>query len=570
MTNQMKYKKEDELDPQVNEGQFHRSPDVVMKLGRIGSFHQSRLSFMRQLLRRVFAEKWKFNYGNWCLDNRGVGHIIYSVNTGTRVYSLVIFTHDLPPEERSDRVIATAWDLTFTLFKGVPESEDIKRLSKHVPLQEAGRMSENELVLGRANRSVRLWDLVVEKLSKGIQPTHAELVHVGYLMRTTAVYGSGKFGLADRVSIEDYDEFKAPFQVELLTVYMLRNVVFDLVAWFAKSKGGSGASELDDQLKRKLGVGNSTGLGMAPFLVYHPDLLNKWISARERAFTDVLSLESVSESEFNLFKELLSKSLNNALEWASISKDQIKRIEQLKADLRDLLMVASNFDYAQKTYPWLNLYQWVEENTSMETQELVVSLLLEPYAELVDHLGPNMSLFGEKEFIRLQNTTCNDVLALIEDNFQWALGVDYTNQSHSARFWYYSQAKLEPRLGERYEESGSDLEEPLAIGRDVSLLNCQLLKEEGTRLISEFLSEQPELRHIVMRILSCRTMPYGEIRDNLISKEMRPLDLLRCKLSFFGATNFDPRSDRWVRICMYKNAPLAGSLGSAYDEFWPY
>ena len=452
----------------------------------------------------------------------------------------------------------------------MPDSEDIKRLGKHVPLQEAGRMSENELVLGRANRSVRLWDLVVEKLSKGIQPTHAELVNVGYLMRTTAVYGSGKFGLADRVTIEDYDEFKAPFQAELLAVYMLRNVVFDLVAWFAKSKGGSGASELEDQLKRKLGVGNSTGLGMAPFLVYHPDLLNKWISARERAFTDVLSLESVSESEFNLFKELLSKSLNNALEWASISKDQIKRIEQLTEDLRNLLMVASNFDYAQKTYPWLNLYQWVEENTSMETQELVVSLLLEPYAELVDHLGPNMSLFGEKEFIRLQNTTCNDVLALIEDNFQWALGVDYTNQSHSARFWYYSQAKLEPRLGERYEESGSDLEEPLAIGRDVSLLNCQLLKEEGTRLISEFLSDQPELRHIVMRILSCRTKPYGEIRDNLISKEMKPLDLLRCKLSFFGATNFDPRSDRWVRICMYKNAPLVGSIGSAYDEFWPY
>ena len=134
---------------------------------------------MRQLLRRVFAEKWNFNYGNWCLDNRGVGHIIYSVNTGKRVYSLVIFTHDLPPEERSDRVIATAWDLTFTLFKGLPDSEDIKRLGKHVPLQEAGRMSENELVLGRANRSVRLWDLVVEKLSKGIQPTHAELVNVG-------------------------------------------------------------------------------------------------------------------------------------------------------------------------------------------------------------------------------------------------------------------------------------------------------------------------------------------------------------------------------------------------------
>ncbi len=37
---------------------------------------------------------------------------------------------------------------------------------------------------------------------------------------------------------------------------------------------------------------------------------------------------------------------------------------------------------------------------------------------------------------------------------------------------------------------------------------------------------------------------------------MLPLDILRCKLSFFGATRFDPRSDRWVRICMYQDAPF--------------
>ena len=34
----------------------------------------------------------------------------------------------------------------------------------------------------------------------------------------------------------------------------------------------------------------------------------------------------------------------------------------------------------------------------METQELVVSLFLEPYARFVDKLGPDMSVFGEKKF----------------------------------------------------------------------------------------------------------------------------------------------------------------------------
>ena len=35
-----------------------------------------------------------------------------------------------------------------------------------------------------------------------------------------------------------------------------------------------------------LGVGNSTGLGMAPFLINHPQLLNNWINAKETALAE--------------------------------------------------------------------------------------------------------------------------------------------------------------------------------------------------------------------------------------------------------------------------------------------
>ena len=35
-----------------------------------------------------------------------------------------------------------------------------------------------------------------------------------------------------------------------------------------------------------------------------------------------------------------------------------------------------------------------------------------------------------------------------------------------------------------------------------------------------------------------------------------PIDMLRLKLSFFGAIKFDPRSDKWLRICMFQGAPL--------------
>ena len=78
------------------------------------------------------------------------------------------------------------------------KKKDIERLRNNVPRQEVGRMSYKELALSRANKSVRLFNHVVENLSKGQQPDKRIINEVGYLYRTTAVYGSGKFGLADR------------------------------------------------------------------------------------------------------------------------------------------------------------------------------------------------------------------------------------------------------------------------------------------------------------------------------------------------------------------------------------
>ena len=48
-----------------------RPPEDVMRLERMGSFHQTRLSFMRQLLRRMFVEKWEFKKDKWDIDDRG-------------------------------------------------------------------------------------------------------------------------------------------------------------------------------------------------------------------------------------------------------------------------------------------------------------------------------------------------------------------------------------------------------------------------------------------------------------------------------------------------------------------
>jgi len=269
----------------------------------------------------------------------------------------VAFAHDLPAEMRSDRVIAEAWDATFTLFDGVPDAGDIARLSQNVPLQEAGRVRESELSLSRANRSVRLWKHVVDALAAGQQPDPEQLASVGYLMRTTAVYGSGKFGAADRELIADRPEFAAPFQVEMLSVFLTRSFVRDLVEHAAQAKGDGKAVRLNPEFARRLGIGNSTGLGMAPFIVNHPMLFNNWIMAREEALLRVRQVDLASENEISQFKEMLRRSARSIAQWHSEHPVQIAKLDALRADLEALYTYLAKQDLTDE-YPWDHLVRW--------------------------------------------------------------------------------------------------------------------------------------------------------------------------------------------------------------------
>ena len=191
-----------------------RDPNVIMKLSRLGSFHQSKLSFLRSFLREF--KDWEYKRDLFNLDQNGYGEAVYSFKKKHRIYSLVCFANEIKDEERSDRVIATKWDAAFTLHDGVPSKNDIERLKNEVPKQEVGRLSFKELTLSRANKSVRVFNHVVEALSNGEQPDLDLLSKVGYLYRTTAVYGSGKFGLADRFRIKNREEINGPFRLEMM------------------------------------------------------------------------------------------------------------------------------------------------------------------------------------------------------------------------------------------------------------------------------------------------------------------------------------------------------------------
>jgi len=545
-----------------------RSPEVVMDINRLGSMHQSRLSFMRQLMRLIMREQWKIKPSVTELDEQGYGTQVYTITTANNVYSHVLFSDYLADEDRNDRVIAEKWDVTMALCIGEVSAEQLEEMRHNVPKQEAGRASSNMMVLSRGNKSSRNFSYVVDELAAGRQPQKSVLAKVGYLYRTTAVYGSGKFGLADWDKVKTHcPEFASPFAAEMFCCYMLRHFSMQQAEHLARIKAPNTAVPLADEVKRFIGIGNSTGLGMAPYLIRHPKLISQWILTREKALARVIHRGEVNEETRARLTQVLEKAIVHVQETTVPDDIQIQRNQELEQEL--ILMC----EYLQlgTLSEWPTLVAKAEQEFSLETQEMLNSALLEVYPELVDAFEQYASV--DEQYAAQPNMSLKDLLTIIEHHYGWALDYNFAEQDANHYFWYRSEEKMEPRIGERFKESGQELEMPLTIARLVrecyDSVNdyCANVKSHNIST-AQFLIDQPALASIVKRIQSMSQECYGEIRGNLADIDMRPLDLLRCKLSFFGVSKFDPKSKLWVRNTMFQGAPVISDIGQTFADDW--
>lgn len=537
-----------------------RPADRVMNLVRLGSLHASRLSFSRSLVRQMAREDWKVTAVRDELDQHGHGVMIYRLQTPHHTYHGVIFSQHLEPERRSDRVIAEAWDVTFALVEGAVEDSLLAQMAANVPLQEAGRQHPRLLVLSRANKSLRNFGHFVDALASGHQPDPAWLTRVGYLYRTTAVYGNGKFGIADYARLQKNPDFNRPFSAQMFAVYLLRHFSIHQVEHLARCRSPDRAVRLAPELQRYLGIGNSTGLGMAPFLINHPQLIQQWVYCRERALAWAREQPPTDNSRLELLT-LLGRAHQHFVETVTEDAEQTRRNEATVDSIGAVI------DWLEQTPAtpdlWDNLLDWADHHCSLEAQELINTLLIELYPDLIDAVEDDL---GCEEILELQpEMRASALKQMIESRFAWALDYEPDNPDHHYWFWYRSAEKEEPRLGVRAEEPGAEKELPLAIGPRIhacyQLLNA-FLDRSPRGAVVEFLMANPGQKECVRRIQTMGNTSYGEIQANLWHRDMKPMHLLRTKLSFFGASRFDPKSDRWVRVTLFQGAPLFCELFS--------
>jgi hypothetical protein len=302
---------------------------------------------------------------------------------------------------------------------------------------------------------------------------------------------------------------------------------------------------------------------MAPFLVRHPTLLNNWMQAREEALARVRAQTLSTPETVNGLRTALKAAQDNAATWTSDHPVQQTKLVDLR---RDLALIAAELDrFPQEERPWNRLWLWGEATLSLEGQEALLALMLEPHGALIDDLADTMAADEAAAFTLDGSVKVADFRAGLAARYGWALAQDYTAAADIARFWYVSEEKLEPRIGERFAEDGAALEQPLGVGRMAADLARALADWPGDQPLASFLLAHPEHRMMARRAQQSACATYAEIQDNLLAADMLPIDLLRCKLAFFGASHFDPRSDKWVRISLFKGAPYPDDLNALHE-----
>ena len=238
----------------------------------------------------------------------------------------------------------------------------------------------------------------------------------------------------------------------------------------------------------------------------------------------------------------MKKSLKNITSWNTESEYQQKKINLLLKDLNIFIdFIENKFDFTRQ-YSFNEIYLWLEKNSCEECIEYVVSMMMEPFDDIINPLINKMSSEEEKYFNIPADRTIIELKKILENQYSKILNIDFLEKKNNQNFWFISKNKEEPRLADRFKENGSELEQPLAIARDIKKLYEQLNLFKNSSTVDKFLAKCPEFRHI---------------------------DMLRLKLSFFGALKFDPRSDKWLRICMFQGAPLPEQLND-YDDYWVY
>lgn len=556
-----------------------RPPDLVMRPERLGAMWGNRLSFMRRTLRTMFRQRWHISILRNDLDPQGCGELVYEIQPGPdsahKLY-YVVFSTDIPEKEREDRVIADRWDVATALIMDGLTPDRLAQLRGEVPRQEYGRAEPGTLVWSRGNRSSRFFNYVVDTLADGRQPDPAVLADGGYILRSTAYYANAKFGLTPYETLNldpqktenepDQHPLGNSYMAQMVSAFLFREFSVDLaehIACHRATERGTTAVRLDGKIRRIIGIGNATGMGLVPYVINNPHVIHSWVETREAVLADVKTL-LVGPGDPKL--EQIQTRIAHCIHYFRQDKVERKGLfaspAELTADLERLgRWLTDQCDLLLEPTPlWHTLTIFAADQVGVETEELLISLLIDLYPERVDEVEDRLDRAKLGRY--RPEMPLAELNTLLQKNYGWALNLDLSEPAARHYFWYYSADSEEPLMGVRGQEAGEAMERPLDIPFRIQALATRLNTVPQTETVGWLVLHHPELRHIVERVQMTADLPYGEVHTNLMDKAVVPLYTQRFQLAQYGMERFNPQSIYWVRVTLLQGAPIVADLNA--------
>ncbi|GAA4083189.1 hypothetical protein ACFFOS_26500 [Nocardioides kongjuensis] len=552
-----------------------RPADRVLDPADLGGARCTRHSFARTLLRRAAERGWRVGTERFDVDDHGRGTVVYRVEAEGHVWRFVAFSNEIPEAARTDRVVAEAWDITGALVEGGLDEARIERLRAEVPRQEAGRADAGTIIWTRANRSARFFDYVVDRLAAGRQPDAGVLGSAPYVLRSTAFYSNGKFGLADFERFDAEHPLGVPYRAHMLTAWLLRELAYDLVEHCARRRDPD-AARLTGAWRRHLGLGNATGLGMVPYVVNHPAVLDAWVQLRERALASVLAREvPAGHPDVARVVALLGRARDHLAAQVDLATAPYPTGPEVAATISEVLALAEELAACgtvagiSATQPWRALHE-AAERRGPECRGIVASVLSELCDPAVDSAIEAALRVDETSRVR-PSMSCGEVARLLDEHYAWCddLGADAPDAEH--HFWFSSANNEEPRRAVSTVDPGEPVQHRVDVVRQVRALRRALAAPDADaeQPVAVLLARAPSLRQVVARVQRAASLTYPEVHDNLLARDFLPLNVQRFQLAVYGMENFSPQSTDWLRVTLFSGAPRVGELADGtVDDDW--
>ena len=549
------------------------SPDRVMDPRSLGALQPTRLSASRSFLARMLREGWSIRRDLLELDVRGNGAARYTIETPMGSITYAAWLSEPRGVNRTGRIIGSSWDMIGTLIDGIASDDQIAASAAELPKLYEGRAPEGTLIWMRSNQSLRLFKHVRDSLAAGQQPDAAEVKRVGYLMRNTGLDGNGTFGSVSFPAIPPGHPLALSYHAQMLSAYLMRELSVDVVEELARLDAPDTAVALAPEVRRHIGVGNGSALGLVMFVYNRPALIHTYVSLTVEAARHALELPiEAGDPRFARLEALLDRTI----QYRALEDTQYRVFtngKQLAADLRRIRAAVraarrGDIERAPGETPLAAAHRFVNGRVSPEALSTFNTLLIELAPDFADALVQDRLNFDETLDLDPQ-LPASAVREALLDTFGWVFRMPLNDAEHRDRVWYQSRAAEEPRSGPAEEVPGAHEVIPNYPTRARELLAALDAVDPQTP-IGSVIAGRPALEHVARSAVALRGMPYAVPHADPHDIDFVPVWLVRLMNScIHGLDRTEDFLNRSVLGLIYDGAPFRDELATAHaDEWW--